>query len=281
MEVSAENKNKYLALGLTLIFHVVMFLIFVLVVFVTPIPPFEVKPVPEIEIGLGMEGLGNKDAGGSGKRDPEVATKPETPAVTKTQPIVDPTPTPEKLITDETGEPVDVVKTTPKKKPKKETVVVTEAPPKPVEEKPSSELSNALAILKSKKKHVGEGDGGGDRGGSGDGNNKGVGDGSGTGHGNGNPGFNGGGGYDLKGRSLMRRPAPMTDPEEEGTVVVEIIVDESGKVVKATPGQRGSTTTSAKLYSKARQAALQAKFNASSNGAKEQRGSYTFVFTLE
>jgi TonB family protein len=281
MEATSENKNKYTALGLTLIFHVILFLIFIWVVFVTPIPPFEVKPVPEIEIGLGMEGLGNKDAGGSGKHDPEVATKPETPVVTKTTPIVQPTPAPEKLITDETGEPVDVVKNTPKKKPKKQKEPVVETPPKPVEEKASSELSNALAILKSKKKHVGSGDGGGDRGGSGTGNNQGVGDGSGTGHGNGNPGYNGGGGYDLKGRSLVRKPAPMTDPDEEGTVVVEIIVDENGKVVRATPGQRGSTTTSANLYSKARQAAMQAKFNPSPNGAKEQRGTYTFVFTLE
>lgn len=282
MDASAENKNKYIALGLTLLFHALIFLVFILVVFITPIPPFEVKPVPEIEIGLGMEGLGNKDAGGSGKHDPEVATKPETPVVTKTEPITQPTPTPEKLITDETGEPVDIVKTTPKKKPKKqkETVVV-QTPPKPVEEKPSSELSNALAILKSKKKHVGEGDGGGDRGGSGSGNNQGVGDGDGTGHGNGTPGYNGRGGFDLKGRSLIRKPAPMTDPDEEGTVVVEIIVDETGRVVRATPGQRGSTTTSAKLYSKARQAAMQAKFNPSPNGATEQRGTYTFVFTLE
>jgi protein TonB len=280
MDASADNKNKIQALAFTLIFHVLLFLIFIWVVFVTPIPPFEVKPVPEIEIGLGMEGLGNKDAGGSGKNDPEVATRPETPVVTKTEPIVQPTPSPDKIITDETGEAVEVVKNVPKKKPKKKEVLV-ETPPKPVEEKASSELSNALAILKSKKKHVGSGDGGGDRGGSGTGNNQGVGSGSGTGHGNGNPGYNGGGGYDLKGRNLVRKPASMTDPDEEGTVVVEIIVDETGKVVKATPGQRGSTTTSANLYSKARQAAMQAKFNPSPTGTKEQRGSYTFVFTLE
>lgn len=278
MDAASENKNRYSALGLTLLFHALLFLVFLWKI-TTPIPPFKEVPPPEIEIGLGMEGLGNKDAGGSGKHDPEVATKPETPNVTKAPPTP-PAPTPEKVITDETGEPVDIVKTTPKKKPKKPKDPVVETP-KPVEEKPSSELANALAILKSKKKHVGEGDGGGDRGGSGTGNNQGVGDGSGTGHGNGNPGYNGGGGFDLKGRSLVRKPAPMTDPDEEGTVVVEIIVDETGKVIRATPGQRGSTTTSATLYSKARQAAMQAKFNPSSTSAKEQRGTYTFVFTLE
>ena len=287
MEAVAENKNKYFALGLTILFHAILFLIFILVVFVTPIPPFEIKPVPEIEIGLGMTGLGNTDAGGSSnKNDKEIATRPETPPTQTSQPVtktVDvPTPSQEKVVTDETGEAVNITKVSPKKKVKKEKVKekVIETP-KPVEEKPSSELSDALAILKSKKKHSGEGNGGGTTGGMGKGTNSGVGDGSGTGHGNGNPGFNGRGGYDLKGRLIVQKPAPMTDPEEEGTVVVEIIVDETGRVIKATPGQRGSTTTSSNLYSKARLAAMQAKFNQSPTGAKEQRGTYTFVFTLE
>lgn len=286
MEAVAENKNKYFALGLTILFHVILFLIFILVVFVTPIPPFEIKPVPEIEIGLGMEGLGNTDAGGSSnKNDKEIATRPETPPAQTSQPVkvVDvPTHSQEKMVTDETGEAVNITKVSPKKKVKKEKVKekVIETP-KPVEEKPSSELSDALAILKSKKKHSGEGSGGGTTGGMGKGTNSGVGDGGGTGHGNGNPGFNGRGGYDLIGRLIVKKPAPMTDPEEEGTVVVEIIVDETGRVVKAIPGQRGSTTTSANLYSKARQAAMQAKFNQSPTGTKEQRGTYTFVFTLE
>ena len=112
-------------------------------------------------------------------------------------------------------------------------------------------------------------------------NNTGVGPGDGTGHGNNTPGYNGTGGYDLKGRLLLKKPERMTDNQEEGIVVVEIIVDETGKVIKVSPGQRGSTTTSSNLYAKARQAAYQAKFNPSPEGIKEQRGTYTFVFTLE
>ncbi len=269
MEAAAENKNKYVALSLTLIFHALLFLLFILIVFITPIPPFEVKPVPEIEIGLGMEGLGNKDAGGSGQHDKDIVTTPEEKVQS---PKIDNSAT--NIVTDD-SEPDVAIKTNPKNKEdnKSETPVV--------EEKASSELQAALAALKNKKRHTGKGEGGGNTGGSGNGDKQGVGDGGGTGHGNGTPGYNGKGGYDLKGRQLLVKPDKLTDSEEEGIVVVEIIVDENGKVISATPGQRGSTTTSAKLFAKARQAVKQVKFNPSPDGAKEQRGTWTFVFTLE
>ena len=270
---TTENKDKYIALMFTIGFHVVLFLIFIFVVFVTPIPPFEIKPVPEIELGLGMEGLGNTDAGGSGKKDKDIATseqaQPAKAAVSNE--------TPDEVITDETATEV-TVKKNPKKKEKPKHTTET---PKIEEPKPSTELSSALAALRNRKKHTGEGEGDGNTGGSGTGSQHGVGDGDGTGHGNGTPGYNGKGGYDLKGRLLIQRPAHMSDSQEEGIVVVEIIVNEDGKVVKATPGQRGSTTTSSNLYAKARQAALTVKFNPSPEGITEQRGTYTFVFRLE
>jgi periplasmic protein TonB len=271
---AAETKNKYVALMLTIGFHIVLFLIFIFVVFVTPIPPFEIKPVPEIELGLGMEGLGNTDAGGSGKKDKDIATSEEaTPAK-----AIANNDAPDEVITDETATEV-VVKKTPKKKEKRNN---EEPKPKVVEEpKPSTELSRALANLRNIKEHSGKGEGDGNTGGSGTGSQHGVGDGDGTGHGNGTPGYNGKGGYDLKGRMLIQRPAHISDSQQEGIVVVEIIVNEDGKVVKATPGQRGSTTTSSNLYAKARQAALTVKFNPSPDGITEQRGTYTFVFRLE
>src|ERR1019366_7763124 len=269
MDITVENKNKYVALAYTIGFHIILFLIFILVVFITPIPPFEIKPVPEIEIGLGMEGLGNKDAGGSGQKDKDIATteKAATKAIVNNDAP--------NIVTDEKATEVSI-KTNPKNKENHTTET-----PKAEEPKPSSELSNALAALKNKKKHTGNGEGDGNTGGSGTGTKQGVGSGEGTGHGNGNPGYNGRGGYDLKGRMLLQKPARMTDSQEEGIVVVEIIVDETGKVIKATPGQRNSTTTSSNLYAKARQAALTVKFNPSPEGIKEQRGTYTFVFLLE
>lgn len=85
----------------------------------------------------------------------------------------------------------------------------------------------------------------------------------------------------LANRSLLVKPETILNDAEEGKVVVEIIVNERGKVISAVPGQRGSTTTSATLYKKAVHSAYTAQFNPANEGIKEQRGTYTFVFTLE
>ncbi|MDF2437212.1 MAG: hypothetical protein K0Q95_1588 [Bacteroidota bacterium] len=267
---STDNKNKYIALGLTVLFHVLLFLLFIFMVFITPIPPFEVKPVPEIEIGLGMEGMGS-DPGGSGDNSKDLQTSMDAAAATT--PVQSDAPN---IVTDPTETDV-VIKSNPENK--KDVKETTDAPKTPQEEQASAQLLNALAKLKNKKGGKGEGDG--NTGGSGEGTGKGVGNGDDDGLGN-RPGIGQGkGGYDLKGRGLVNKPDRLTDATEEGIVVVEIIVDQNGRVIKATPGQRGSTTMSSNLYAKARQAALTAKFTPRSEGSGEQRGTYTFVFTLE
>jgi protein TonB len=275
MSVTSENKNRAIALTLTLVFHALLFLLFILIVFITPLPPFEIKPVPEIELELGMEGFGDTDAGGSGQNDADIKTVTEN-ASPQAQPVT-PNNTAPNIITDpnEISTPI----TSNPKSTNANQVVET---PKVVEEKPSQQLLSALSAIKNKKKHEGNGQGSGNTGGSGNGTSQGIGDGDGMGHGDGTPGYNGTGkDYNLKGRLLIKKPEQMTDSQEEGVVVVEIIVDETGKVVKAVPGQRGSTTVSANLFAKARQAALSAKFNPSPEGIKEQRGTYTFKFVLE
>lgn len=64
-------------------------------------------------------------------------------------------------------------------------------------------------------------------------------------------------------------------------MVVDIVVDKYGKVVRATPGARGSTTTSTYLYKLAQNAAIETKFDANPNASVQQNGSMTFVFVLE
>ena len=269
MEASVENKSKYMALIFTIGFHILLFLLFIYVVFITPLPAFKIVEVPTIDIDLGTEGLGNATAGGSGNHDNDIATSMDVsshPTVSNDAP---------NILTDPSETAVSV-KTNPKN-----TSETQSETPTVQEQKESAELLNALAVLKKKPKHKGNGEGGGNTGGSGTGTNTGVGQGNDNGHGKDTPGTDGSGDYKLTGRIVTKRPDPMTDNKEEGKVIVEIIVDETGKVIKATPGLPGSTTTSSNLYAKARQAALSVKFNASSKGIKEQRGTFTFVFTLE
>ncbi|MFY9309413.1 MAG: hypothetical protein WAQ28_10245 [Bacteroidia bacterium] len=84
----------------------------------------------------------------------------------------------------------------------------------------------------------------------------------------------------LSGRALLKKPEAPKNITEQGTVVVEIIVDSKGKVISAIPGQKGTNTTSSRLYAIAAQKAREAEFNPTSQNT-EQRGTYTFVFLLE
>ena len=87
--------------------------------------------------------------------------------------------------------------------------------------------------------------------------------------------------FSLSGRSMVQTPKINDKSQETGKVVINITVDKYGNVTNATGPGRGSTTTSANLYKKAREAALRAKFNRSPSGVEEQRGTITFVFILE
>jgi len=87
--------------------------------------------------------------------------------------------------------------------------------------------------------------------------------------------------FDLGGRSMISAPKIVDNSQKEGKVVVDIIVDKYGKVVKATPGARGSTTTDRHLEKLATEAAYNTKFNARPDAPIQQKGSMTFVFILE
>jgi len=86
--------------------------------------------------------------------------------------------------------------------------------------------------------------------------------------------------YDLAGRNLQSLPAPRYDSMLEGKVVVEVTVDKSGKVINAVAGRPGSTTLDATLLRIAREAALKATFNKSSEAPEIQKGTITYNFKL-
>lgn len=87
--------------------------------------------------------------------------------------------------------------------------------------------------------------------------------------------------YDLKGRGFQSLPAPKYDYQGEGKVVVEVSVDKLGKVTQANPGIKGSTTLDEYLLKVAKEAALQARFEAKPDAPIVQKGTITYNFILK
>lgn len=96
----------------------------------------------------------------------------------------------------------------------------------------------------------------------------------------GNGGTGSGGDYQLGNRKPLSKPKPDYICDEEGLVVVNIEVDKSGKVIKATPGVKGSTNTADCLLTQAKKAALNTKWQPDSNAASKQYGIIKYRFTL-
>ena len=213
------------------------------------------------------------------------------------------TPEEEAIISQEnTTADNDVVIPT-KEKPKKP-VPVEKPIQKPVPEKPkvSNSTNDALAsIMKGSNKggdgddkaagNKGKGNGslnsngyygsGGSGGGTGGGNGTGNGIGTGSGYGAGSGGGSGGGsGYSLNGRKALSKPAPKYTCNEEGTVVVEVTVDQTGKTVSATAGIKGTTNKASCLLEQAKIAALNTKWSADDNAAPKQVGRIIYNFNL-
>lgn len=79
---------------------------------------------------------------------------------------------------------------------------------------------------------------------------------------------------------MVRLPKVTDTSQDQGKVVIDVVVDKYGTVVTATGPGRGSTTTSTNLVRKAKEAALKTKFSNSPEGVEEQHGTITFVFIL-
>jgi len=85
----------------------------------------------------------------------------------------------------------------------------------------------------------------------------------------------------LSGRSSLSLPLPKYNYQVEGIVVVEVTVDKNGKVTKATPGVKGSTTLDQSLLAAAKKAAEAARFKPKSNAPAFQTGTITYYFKLQ
>ena len=97
----------------------------------------------------------------------------------------------------------------------------------------------------------------------------------------GSPGSgSGSGGYGLSGRTLASKTAYKQECNEEGRVVVQIEVDRSGKVIKATPGVRGTTNNSSCLLEPARKTAMAHRWNPDNKAPDRQVGFVVVNFKL-
>ncbi|MEM8929151.1 MAG: energy transducer TonB [Bacteroidota bacterium] len=95
----------------------------------------------------------------------------------------------------------------------------------------------------------------------------------------GTPG-SGTGGYGLNGRSLVSKGKVQQECNEDGRVVVRIVVDRNGKVIKATPGVKGTTNNAPCLLEPAKKTAFLHKWNLDSNAPSQQIGFVVVNFKL-
>lgn len=88
------------------------------------------------------------------------------------------------------------------------------------------------------------------------------------------------GNYNLSGRKALSKPIKKPNCEEEGIVVVTIFVNQQGKVVKAVPGEQGTTNSEPCLFEAAKKAALATQWNPDKKAPKLQKGDIIYKFSL-
>lgn len=281
MELTQQENNRNRLLSGILTAAIVGLLLLFLILFhiITPNPPFPIgggNEGQELALGMVNVGDGEIDFGNLGKVTDVVAA--EKPAE-------------ESITTAEGGEQVDITETKPEVKENK--TVITPVKEEAIVKQKSEAEKLREKFLKNTGKNGGgigntgtpgqngdefgdpgkEGNGGkGDKGGNSEGTGQG---GPGPGSGPGKGGI----GISLAGRSVVNPPKLPTDTKEEGKVVVEITVNSEGKVIEANPNGRGTTTNSALLKAKAKQAALNTTFNVDGK-YEEQKGTITIVFSF-
>ncbi len=87
--------------------------------------------------------------------------------------------------------------------------------------------------------------------------------------------------FSLDGRDVVGRLGePRNTTNKEGRVVVEITVDQMGKVIKAKARARGSSVQDADLWKAAEDAASGTLFNTDTKAPIMQRGTITYIFRL-
>ena len=268
---NTEHKRKALALTTVVMCLVIFILFFAGMKYLDPPPENGV----EVIYGVDITGMGERTPPPSAAKQEETQTPQTQPEQSTSQEVK------ENLLAQDNNEEVSVPevpkkqekkKETPKKDPPKET-------PKPAP-KPSRETSDALSNILGAANAGGSGTAG-----QGDGNQPGYqGQMDGSQYANSYYGSGGGSGsgkgWGLNGRSIASQGKVPQNCNEEGRVVVQIEVDRSGRVVKATAGVKGTTNSAPCLLDAARKTAALHHWNADDNAPARQIGFIVINFKL-
>jgi hypothetical protein len=85
--------------------------------------------------------------------------------------------------------------------------------------------------------------------------------------------------YKMKGRTVSKGCKIVIGTQDKGTVVVDVVIDKYGNVIKATPGAPGSSTTNDDyLFTKAQKFTQEIKFDNVPTAPLETKGTVTFTF---
>ena len=298
MDISLNKDQQKSALLTTLVVGLLLLILF----FVRFWPPSNLKELMGGSGGGGIEmNFGDSDYGMGGNFKSETLNVKEEQS--KQAPA---TASPEDNVITEDDAADDIAALPKNEKPKKTTPAVVKMETKPVVEKPkvSKNTNDALSnLLNSNKGGDGNDKTGGNKGrpdgklsssgysgsgsgtGSGSGSGSGTGSGSGSGNGSGSGSGNGSGkgsgsNYMLGNRKALSKPVPNYTCNEEGNVAVQISVDQSGNVVAAKPGVRGTTNAAKCLLDEAKNAAMRTRWEPDSNAKETQVGLIIYNFSL-
>ena len=253
-----SSKNKLYGICGTIIFHTALILILLLVTFSQPSTPEDGSGIL-VQIGLVDESQGDLDSFLSDAQ-PQEETSPEE------------TVDDNDIASQDIEETVQI--TPPKEKEKKPEKVKKEEQ-KPEAPKEDNRIKNQVADAFSKGFGNSDSHGNSTAGSGAQGSPNGN---SSSGASSGSPGY---GDYDLGGRGIVGSlPRPGYDnSNDEGTIVVSITVNASGRVIAAsiTKGSIGSAASNPTLRQQAVNAAKKAIFS-KSNGTGNQSGTITYYF---
>ncbi|NLN96380.1 MAG: TonB family protein [Bacteroidales bacterium] len=261
--MSEEKKNKVLATAGTILFHALLLLLLLFLAIRTPLPLPGEEGV-EVNLGYSDEGSGLTQQSADQSqmfRHPEPTQNKEEFASQSTEetPAI---PSQKENITKPTTQPV-----------KTEPIQPPQPQPDPEPEPPKID---PRAIYRGTTQQNQNGQGEGITGQPGD-----------QGKPTGTPdsqSYEGSGGagdgisYNLSGRSATHLPKPDYPSREQGKVVVTIWVNREGKVVRASSGAQGTTTSDPSLRRAAEQAAIKTRFSPSPDSPDEQKGVITYIF---